>query len=981
MLDKTYKINSCRIRFRQVLKFFLAAIGSSALFSCGINPQEDFENRITKAVALSNQSSTIAELPLAQLRSSAIAAPLGFGNSAINEEQLFLWAEAIYPQFFSPPSDTIRSGAYQFRYYKSKDIYLALESSSRVIAIGKPTGEKLVDLGPMQAFSKLVTDHFYQFLKGNRVSTSLTSIEPNDVADATQSLLDIQKLIAATSSAEGQTISQSLIPNVFFNWIEHRYGWFNGDGKSTIDASPYAFRYYPRSDLFLALTRSNVYAIGSPTAHQSVGLGEFSRLSDRVARDNEFQQLPPIAIIDGPNEIYIARLFELSGERSYSRQGRSISNYSWQVLFANESSPRSATLGIYKDGWGLPGEYAAVLSVIDSDGRKSSAAKRMFRAIPYDRECRDGPKRQILSAPSTDVFAVGRNTVIFFDACQAAREIADVSPLYQWALTEKPQGSKAQLSSTSQEQAYLRTDLAGIYTINLRISSASGKQVTFSKSFIVADFDGARYFHEKPGMEPDLRVIPRFNLTNQSFDQGASLHGSVIADLDRDGIPEIIITASHGAQISNNGVATESAKTQIFIFKVNSAGAYQDATLAFLGKPTILPGWAGLPSITDFNQDGWNDLLLPLTQDDGRSPGDGSYYDARPVAFLSDGKGRLNIVEVPIPLPGYWGAAAVGWSAELNRPFVTGFTGAELPLAGYYWDGTKFAKSTALVPQFPLPPDGIGVPIVMAFSSSSESQKATDLAFGANGRTISAFKRLKDGTWVHQGTRQVAFKTLGNVNFKRYTGQIYPGELIEIEGKRAVFGGGINIDQICTLRLATGEHAAIFTFPLIFLANQSMELNQDTLLDAGKDLLNIEYRLWLAVLKNDGLVIEPLSIAKPYRLGDGNLLCADVNKDGHEDLIWRTVKSQVMAGETDLNPIFFIARTDSTFVEVSTTTTLPATINQFRTNTQVFISDFDGDGYIDFLILPGSIGTDLDKMRNESRNLIGTIKIFYGSGF
>jgi hypothetical protein len=77
-------------------------------------------------------------------------------TTSITPDQLFDWAEATYPQFFPTREKTLTWSVYQFRYYKDTDVYLAVESGTKVVALGRPTNNKVLELGPIILFTDIV---------------------------------------------------------------------------------------------------------------------------------------------------------------------------------------------------------------------------------------------------------------------------------------------------------------------------------------------------------------------------------------------------------------------------------------------------------------------------------------------------------------------------------------------------------------------------------------------------------------------------------------------------------------------------------------------------------------------------------------------------------------------------------------------------------------------------------------------------------
>jgi hypothetical protein len=128
------------------------------LTACGSSPLEDFERRVGQAMR-APVSVPSAALPMGSLRRVAFSAPTGSDSKSITPDQLFDWAETTYPQFFPSREKTLTWSVYQFRYYKDTDVYLAVENDTKVVALGKPTANKIVVLGKINDFSKEVAQY------------------------------------------------------------------------------------------------------------------------------------------------------------------------------------------------------------------------------------------------------------------------------------------------------------------------------------------------------------------------------------------------------------------------------------------------------------------------------------------------------------------------------------------------------------------------------------------------------------------------------------------------------------------------------------------------------------------------------------------------------------------------------------------------------------------------------------------------------
>ena len=134
------------------------ALISTLLAGCGASTQEDFERRVGQAMRAPDSDPT-ATSPMSSLRRVAMSAANTNDGTSITPDQLFDWAEATYPQFFPSREKTLTWSNYQFRYYKDTDVYLAVENGAKVVALGKPTANKIVVLGVVEDFYGQVSNY------------------------------------------------------------------------------------------------------------------------------------------------------------------------------------------------------------------------------------------------------------------------------------------------------------------------------------------------------------------------------------------------------------------------------------------------------------------------------------------------------------------------------------------------------------------------------------------------------------------------------------------------------------------------------------------------------------------------------------------------------------------------------------------------------------------------------------------------------
>lgn len=75
----------------------------------------------------------------------------------ITNAQLFAWAAASYPQYFSGVPVSAQFPPYDIRFYPGSQTFLAADTSGNVYILGPATGNALVNIGAMSSFAAVVT--------------------------------------------------------------------------------------------------------------------------------------------------------------------------------------------------------------------------------------------------------------------------------------------------------------------------------------------------------------------------------------------------------------------------------------------------------------------------------------------------------------------------------------------------------------------------------------------------------------------------------------------------------------------------------------------------------------------------------------------------------------------------------------------------------------------------------------------------------
>ena len=184
----------------------------------------------------------------------------------------------------------------------------------------------------------------------------------------------------------------------------------------------------------------------------------------------------PTADIIGPTRVKVGSKVNLDGSRSIGYSGSPLS-YTWKLTApdgskASLSDTQTSQVTFTAD---VPGKYALSLMVKDQDKESQEAT---FEVEAF--EANVPPEAKVKPAEAT----VKAGEAIELDGSESSD--ADKDKLnFSWTLKSKPDGSKADLSSTDQDKTSLTPDEAGLYVVELEVDDGNGGKAT-AQSFITA---------------------------------------------------------------------------------------------------------------------------------------------------------------------------------------------------------------------------------------------------------------------------------------------------------------------------------------------------------------------------------------------------------------------------------------------------------------------------------------------------------------
>lgn len=233
------------------------------------------------------------------------------------------------------------------------------------------------------------------------------------------------------------------------------------------------------------------------------------------------QSNPPVAVAEAPSVMYVSQQITLQGKYSYDPSGLPLS-YDWQMLAKPEGSTATlsnATSANSVFTVDLPGVYVAQLTVANQYATSEPQLVQML-ALPGNAP---------IAAAGPDQRVLPRATVTLDGS--ASSDLDDDPLTYSWSFLSCPQANCPALKNAATAKPSFVAGMQGTYVLNLSVSDGKYDPVADSVEII------SSFTPSDPGM---------FQMKWQSGVFGtyigeAGLH---VTDLDNDGSPEIVASAS-----------------------------------------------------------------------------------------------------------------------------------------------------------------------------------------------------------------------------------------------------------------------------------------------------------------------------------------------------------------------------------------------------------------------------------------------------
>ena len=491
------------------------------------------------------------------------------------------------------------------------------------------------------------------------------------------------------------------------------------------------------------------------------------------------------------------------------------------------------------------------------------------------------------------------------------------------------------------------------------VTQGSGSVASASVDQIRVQCEVSSDFGEVTGAVTD--ALSLYTFTDPVLDpSGTPVLRTVKAmDVDGDGKPELIMVLSKGW---GNAFETRSARSRVTVLKLDAQYQFTDITSSVMSATNSLAGYAMAARVVDFNGDGKPDLLVALSQDDGRLSGNGSLTGAAQAVWMSSGDGKYRWETYGDA--GAWSTVNTGRDTT-GRWFAMGGGSFTLPNDSFVFGGGLITRNSGLAPNV----NATAFEFLGPTASSASDTLVTVPTAQLMG--LEAYVRTGVGSgsaaWSVANTVAPMFPKVGSVQVRAVSGSLATAEVLETpRGTILGQGSGVAIRRSCQIRLQpAGPALALFSMPhwrlTNFISGQTVAMSD---LTPGA--------LWVGASMSSG-VLTRVNLTVRDEEVDGvqvdDVECRDINGDGYDDMIVYPLRQ----GTSNAAPIVYLNARDGTFFKSTFSQTVPMRPQQGVPSQTSVVADFDGDGVMDIVILPATPPQD-----RSASAYMGTVKLFKG---
>lgn len=432
-------------------------------------------------------------------------------------------------------------------------------------------------------------------------------------------------------------------------------------------------------------------------------------------------------------------------------------------------------------------------------------------------------------------------------------------------------------------------------------------------------------FDSNPTLLPDLTPV-----YETLCGAAVNVQAAVAANLSghKDGRKDLVFTLWCQPEVGT--VVNEPTLSGLIVLKQESDGTFTVGTKQIFGVDFVgLDGGVGILAIAeDFNNDGYDEVVVAITGEDGRQlPVGFTGYNKRMLFLTSGGEGSYKAELIGHPSYNYSAFTvknSLGGKDLLSTAIGYGGKDQAFRLTNGSW-------SPAL--------DYEGLPSLRGSFFSSEGAVAVDRAIiNDSGTSLSYFTKNQSSLKWDRSEGSWTFANVRNANFRSWNGDEGNLPIVSFGDTDYAF---ISFDYNCNLKIEpSGSVTSLFAVPA---EKVSGGYDGRFLVESSSDFVPAALLLFYDI---DGEEIKNIDVPvrnfeNEFRLF--NTLCTDLNSDGYDDIFvggWANgIKPRILINDKSGG---FSAILDKNIP-------YPSGINY---DVASIFSDIDGDGNLDLLYWP-----------------------------